>query len=452
MHVFSNLSVEKAWQPVKKNFQLTRTLAAHLYRRAGFGANSETLDAAVANGLSKTLDKLFSLNDNQSIEQELQGIERLAVSSNNVRLLPDWWVMRMLQAEHTLLEKTTFFWHGHFATSAEKVTFPKPMLAQNKLLRRYALGKFEPMVKGISRDVAMLIYLDSTQNRKTRPNENYARELMELFCLGLDQYSEQDIKEIARCFTGWEVRRRQFHFNQFQHDTGNKTFLGQSGNFGGDDAVEIVLQQPSASRFIAWKLIRYFMVDDIEVDSAYVTPLAEHLRSNEFDTGSALKMILNSQWFYSREVVGHKIKSPVELALGVMNALEATDNINEINEALLDLGQLPFYPPNVKGWDGGRKWINASSLLGRANLVRRIARNEGNNQRRGDLVSWAKQHRKQDAAEIVDWLLELMVAVEVPDSIKAELTKTVGGRDGNRSQRIANAIAIIATLPEFQLN
>ena len=452
MNVATSLGVVNAWEPVGKDFQLNRRLAAHLYRRAGFGADSNTLDQAVENGLSKTIESLFNSQGNQSIEQELSGIERLAISSNNVRLLPDWWVMRMLQSGCTLLEKTTLFWHGHFATSAAKVTFPKAMFAQNKLLRQHALGKFEPMVKGISRDVAMLIYLDSTQNRKTRPNENYARELMELFCLGLDQYTENDIKEIARCFTGWEVRRRNFHFNSYQHDTGTKSFLGRSGNFGGDDAVEIVLEQPSASRFIAWKLIRYFIVDEIDLDSEYVMPLADHLRSSNFDIGSALRMILNARWFYSDQAIGHKIKSPVELALGVMNALETTDNINEINQALEDLGQLPFYPPNVKGWDGGRKWINASSLLGRANLVRRIANSDTQNETRGDLAAWARKHKKRNDEEIVDWLLELMVAVEIPSSIKNELIKTIGADRGNRARRMADAISMIATLPEFQLN
>jgi uncharacterized protein (DUF1800 family) len=452
MNLKISMSPEQAWKPVPDSFRLTRPLAAHLYRRAGFGASSKMLDRAVAAGLQTTIHELFNQADDSIIEQQLQGIERLAVTSNQVRLLSDWWVMRMLRSKCTLLEKTTFFWHGHFATSAAKVTFPNAMVLQNRLLRKHALGKFESLVKGISRDVAMLIYLDCTQNRKTRPNENYARELMELFCLGLDKYTEADIKEVARCFTGWEVRRREFNFNQYQHDDGNKSFLGQAGTYDGDDAIDIILSQPSCARFIAWKLIRYFMVDEIEADSAMVTPLANHLRKHDFDIASSIRLILDSQWFYSEDVIGHKIKSPVEMALGVMNCLETSDNINEINNDLAEIGQLPFYPPNVKGWDGGRKWINASSLLGRANLVRRIANSDATNNSRGDLAAWAQRHGKRDPEQIIDWLLEMLVAVEVPDAVKSELIETIKKSNGSQSKKIADTLALIGTLPEFQLN
>ena len=199
-----------------------RRRAAHLFRRAAFGVTPGELEQAVKRGVEKTIDQLFACQCSEQFETEMANMSRLISRNQQPRRLASWWLYRMANSPCQLAEKMTLFWHGHFATSAAKVTDTRAMFAQHMILRDNALKKFEPMVQAISRDVAMLIYLDSTDNRKTRPNENYARELMELFCLGLDQYTEQDIKELARCFTGWEVHRKKFRFNRYQHDGGEK--------------------------------------------------------------------------------------------------------------------------------------------------------------------------------------------------------------------------------------
>ncbi len=253
--------IESPWEPFVPTVEnpWSAKLAAHLFRRATFGASIGQVDDAVANGLEATLDGVFDLSGAEAFEKEMETAGRVLAGGEDSRELAAWWLLRMVQSPCPLQEKMTLFWHGHFATSAEKVVDARAMLKQNKLLRRHALGQFEDLVQGISKNPAMLIYLDSTENRKTRPNENYARELLELFCLGPGNYAEKDIKELARCFTGWEVRRSVFRFNKHQFDSGEKSFFDQSGNLTGEQAVRIVLNHEASTAFIARKMIRFFV-------------------------------------------------------------------------------------------------------------------------------------------------------------------------------------------------
>ena len=208
------------------------------------------------------------------------------LATGEPRQLAAWWVYVMLHTTHPLLERMTLFWHGHFATSAEKVTDAALMLEQNRLLRRYALGDFRPLVQEISRDPAMLVYLDSATNRKAHPNENYARELMELFCLGEGNYSEKDVQELARCFTGWEIKLGKFRFNRFQHDSSAKTVLGKTGPFEDGESIDWILEQPQAAQFIVGKLYRQFVCDEPAPPPQLLEPLANELREHEWQIGS----------------------------------------------------------------------------------------------------------------------------------------------------------------------
>ena len=236
--------------------------AAHLYRRAAFGATWDELNAAVQRTPAEVVDDLLDAPQSSEYVAQMQTLAASALATGNVRQLSAWWAYRMLSTPASALEKTTLFWHGHFATSAEKVQDGELMLKQNELLRSFAFGDFAALLLEMSRDPAMLVYLDSATNRKAHPNENFAREIMELFCLGEGNYTETDIRELARCFTGWEIRRGEYRFNRYQHDTGRKSILGESGEFGGEDGVRIVLQQKSAPEFIVSKLIRYFVRDE----------------------------------------------------------------------------------------------------------------------------------------------------------------------------------------------
>lgn len=443
-----------AWTPYEPDRRnpWDRRRAAHLFRRAGFAANARQLDAAAKREPADLIKELISPpKATESYRQEIGDLARSVLAGNDPKSLAAWWCYRLIGTPHQLLEKMTLFWHGHFATSADKVQDARLMFQQNELLRRHALGDFAALVQKISRDPAMLIYLDSVTNRKTHPNENFARELMELFCLGEGNYTEKDVLELARCFTGWEIKRRKFRFNRYQHDSGEKTIFGETGAFGGEDGVRSVLKQPSAPRFIVRKLIRYFIMDEPDAPDDLVEPLAKEFREHDLDIAVPVERILNSKLFFSEQAIGRKVRSPVELAVGLLRALEGTTNVYALSEGLAGTGHALFYPPNVKGWDGGRAWINSSTLLGRANFVRDLLKNEKTRFAGGTLEALVERQGLKKPAAIVDWLTEMLVAVPIPDEARARLIKIVGGK-GDRSERIGDAIHVLSTLPESQLS
>jgi uncharacterized protein (DUF1800 family) len=431
-------------------------LAAHLFRRAGFSARGDELDAAMKLGPAGTIDRLFNPPPpSADFESNSALLAERTADDGDPRQLAAWWLYRMLNTADPLLEKLTLFWHGHFATSAAKVQKLRLMLDQNQLLRSHARGPFEAMVRAISRDPAMLIYLDSTTNRRIHPNENYARELMELFTLGVGNYSERDIKQLARAFTGYEVMGDGFRFDAGQHDTGSKSFLGRTGNFDGNAAVRVVLDQPAAPRFIARKLIRFFAFDEPPAPDALVEPIARELRDHGFQIDRSVRRILASNLFFSEHAVARKVRSPVELCVGLVRALGGTTNLVRLAQGCADLGQALFEPPNVKGWDGGRAWINSSTLLGRANLVGDVM---GLPETRfdhsdGSLASVAQQAGATSPEAAVDWLEELFLATPIPAAAREALVKLASSDDGgDRSHALAAVIHAMSALPEFQLS
>ncbi len=427
-----------------------RARAAHLLRRAGFGANSQAIDAAVAQGPDEVVAHLVAPDLDAEFERESDAFATTILATGDPKQLSAWWSYVMLRTPHPLLEKATLFWHGHFATSAAKVEDAETMYNQNRLFRQYALGDFAQLTHAIARDPAMLIYLDSVTNRKAHPNENFARELMELFCLGEGNYSEKDIQELARCFTGWEIRRGKFRFNRYQHDTEMKSVLGHSGPMPDEESIDIVLDQPAAPQFIVRKLIRYFMFDEPEASDELVEPLAMELREHDWDISHVVRRMLTSQLFYSEQTIGRKVRSPVDLAVGLLRTLEGSTNAYQLGDDLNQLGQGLFYPPNVKGWDGGRAWINSSTLLGRANVIGRIIRDEKTRFAGGNLKEYFGRLDADSASPIVDRLFELTLAVQPPQTVKDQLVEVIN-RPGDRSERIAEAIHALSTIPEFQV-
>lgn len=447
------LTFENAWQPFEPTQArpFDRRLAAHLYRRAGFAASRDELDAAVKLGPRGAVQQLLTAGDgNAKFAQEMETFATRVLATNNADSLSAWWLYRMLHTPAPLTEKLTLFWHGHFATSAAKVTDPKLMYAQNALLRREALGSFESLVQGIARDPAMLIYLDSVTNRKTHPNENFAREVMELFVLGLGNYSERDIQELARCFTGWEIQRGQFKFNRFQHDYGQKKFLGKSGEFDGDDGLRVILEQPAAPQFICQKLVRFLVSDEVELTDELIQPLAEAFRRGGLNIAPVVETILTSNYFFSDETLGRKIRSPVELAIGLLRALEATSSTQRLVGQLDGLGQKLFFPPNVKGWDGGTTWINSATLIGRANLVRELVTSTDTRFAGGSLGDYVERQGWTTPEQIVDGWCELLVATPLAKDVHAQLVKTLKSNK-DRRQALPQVLHTLGALPEFQL-
>jgi len=448
------IDVSWAWSPYVPSAEhpWTRRLAAHLYRRAGFSASLEELDEAVRIGPAAAIEKLMRPPADERYDEEIRSLARSSLAGGNPKALEPWWLYRMLTTPDPLREKTTLFWHGHFATSAEKVTDPNLMVEQNELLRRHALEKFGPLVQEISRDPAMLIYLDSATNRKQHPNENYAREIMELFCLGEGEYSERDIRELARCFTGWEIKRGKYRFNKYQHDTGSKSILGETGEFGGEQGVEIVLKQRACPEFLVRKLTRYFLFDEPVPSPTLVAPLADELRAGDLDVGPLIAKMLASNLFFSPRAIGRKVRSPVELGIGLLRAFRGTTNLEALGQGLARIGQEVFYPPNVKGWDGGRTWINSSTLLGRANLVRRGLDSDKTRFGGGTLEDLTSRMGLRTPEEIVRGWVDLLLAVDLPQSVLRQVASRIDAGEGSREQRLRDALHLLCTLPEFQLS
>lgn len=439
-------AAEQAWSEIDAtdSAQWNLRAAAHLYRRAGFGATMAQLQAAVQKSPVEMVDELLNAEQPAEFLQSMESLANAAIATGNVKQLSAWWAYRMLTTPAQALEKITLFWHGHFATGADKVTDPSLMKTQNELLRTHALGDFSKLLLEISRDPAMLVYLDSATNRKAHPNENFAREIMELFCLGEGRYTETDIRELARCFTGWEVRRGEFRFNRFQHDTGKKSILGQTGDFGGEDGVRIVLEQQSAPEFIASKLVRYFVRDEPRADADLIEPLAKELRESGMQIRPVIRRILTSRLFF--ESAGRKVRSPVELAIGLLRCLEGSTNTFELAEAMQSIGQGLLYPPSVKGWDGGRTWINSSTLLGRSNLVRSLIQNEKTRFGKQSLRDWLKTLGAGSPEEIVGFFETLFFAVPIPDAAKDRVVQLL-----QRGDSLTEGLHALCTLPEFQL-
>ncbi|HEY0355088.1 MAG TPA: DUF1800 domain-containing protein, partial [Flavisolibacter sp.] len=290
-----------------------------------------------------------------------------------IRNLNLMWLNKMVDSDAQLREKMSFFWHGHFASRNLNVFFQQEMLWT---IRQHALENFGDLLREVSKSAAMLNFLNANQNRKDHPNENFAREVMELFTLGRGHYSENDIKEAARAFTGWGANiKGEFVFRRFQHDKGSKTIFGKTGNFDGDDVIDILLEQKQTAHFISEKIYRFFVNDNI--DKQKTNWLAERFYQSGYNISKLMEDIFTSDWFYDEKNIGKKIKSPVELIAGIRRILPMQLE-NEESQLILQriLGQTLFYPPNVAGWPGGRSWIDSSTLMMRMRLPQLITDND----------------------------------------------------------------------------
>ena len=277
----------------------------------------------------------------------------IRASMLETRRVANWWADRMVATNRPLQEKLALFWHGHFASSEEKVRDYRKMLGQVLLFQRLGAGNFGTLLSAVTRDPAMLVFLDAGQNLKGRPNENFGRELMELFTMGVGHYTEHDIREAARAFTGWRDNDLGFHIDDAQHDGGEKTFLGQTGPFGGQEVLDIILAQPATANFIAGKLYRFLVRDDLSPQ--FQDQLGDLLRSNNYEIAPFLRTVFLSRDFYSAASAGTHIKGPVELIVSTYRrlGLTATPGMPDFNSASTDLGQTLLFPPTVAGLEPG---------------------------------------------------------------------------------------------------
>ena len=381
------LEPDQAWQPWRPTAEdpWGPKWAAHLYRRAAFGAAREDLEESERLGLQRTLDLLCQGRPFAAeILETLVDVGRVAANDDEGGdQLRGWWLYCMLQGGHPLREKMTLFWHNHFATSLAKVQNPVLMFGQNCLLRTHALGRFGLFLQAISRDPAMMVWLDSNSNVRGAPNENYARELMELFSLGVGHYSEKDVRAAARAFTGWRTDGSGFTFEPRLHDGGLKTFLGHTGDWDGGDVVRIVLEQPATARFIVRKLYQFLISEKATPPDSLLEPLCDSFRKSHYDITALVRTMLASRLFYSDHAFRQRIKGPVEYVLGAVETVyrryrEETDDYRSLSQRVLvpwlaSMGQILFEPPNVKGWPGGTSWLNTSTMLDRDNFAGALA-------------------------------------------------------------------------------
>jgi len=343
----------------------------HLLRRAGFGASPSELDSFESLGVNGSLNQLLNYEniDDSGLASEpniTMGLTRKPSTAEIVNLV-SWWIGRMVNTPRSLEEKMTLFWHNHFATAIYKVRSPYLMFKQNQLLRSQAMGNFRDLLMRITEDPAMLIWLDGARNRKEAPNENYGREIMEVFTIGVGNYTEDDVKAAARAFTGYQINRSgNSHFNPNQHDNGMKTFLGQTGNFGPEDIVSILASHPATATSLARKLFTYFAYRNPSDDT--LNRIAGVYTQTDGNIKAVVQAILTSDEFWSPQAYLSQVKSPIEYVTTALRSLGATVNPRASVGMLNNMGQLPFDPPSVFGWPDGVAWINTSSMLDRYNF------------------------------------------------------------------------------------
>jgi len=492
--------------------------ARHLLLRAGFGGTPAEIERLHAMGLHAAVDHLvdFESEDGwelpleisalaverpeidrrqlaelspdereQKIRQMRQQIrrERTRKDRQQLQQLRQWWMQRMLQSPCPLEEKLVLFWHGHFATEHQTVKSAYAMYLQNELFRQQAAGNFGELLRGIVHDPAMLRYLDNDRNVKTKPNENLAREILELFSMGEGNYTEQDIREAARALTGYGINRQtlQADFRRRAHDPGKKTIFGQTGNWDGDDLVDLILQQPATARFIARKLFLYFV--HREPSEALVEQLADVLRNNDYELRPVLKTLFVSREFYSSRAMGTQIKSPVQLVVGFYKSLGVSSGpYLEMAAACRTMGQQLFDPPNVKGWDGGTAWINTNSIFDRsaalAGLINgvgsgdarrggsrrmRNSRERNRNSRALDIIAILKPLGLQSNEDVVAYLANACLAVPLTESSQQQLIQIMNAgspladpadwqsRREQVNKKLVALLVLITSLPEFQI-
>ena len=461
-------------------------LMAHLMRRAGFGADREEIEALAEQGYEETVDQLLDPESQPALDQTLFYRYHPGAEFGNFNEQASLnWMHRFRNTRRPLQEKVALFWHHVFATGYDKVVSARDMSIQVELFRSHGMESFRGLLVELARNPAMIYWLDNQENHKRAPNENWGRELLELFSMGVGNYTEKDVYACARAFTGWSMGRKlgymawtgldwQFVYRPEDHDGGEKSFLGHSGRFGGEDVIDIIVQQPACHAFIARHLYNFFVADEPEVprwprepprDPAAVRLLTDTFAKSGCEIRPVLRTLFNSDFF--KEALYRKIKSPVEVVIGILKLtgdLEGPDpRWGTLYSYPQGMGQELLNPPTVEGWHTGREWINSGFLIDRVNfvadrvgdtslpgvraIVERVRSGVGGN---GGRV-------EPDA--VVDGCLDLMGPLAVEEETYAELVAhlsaggpiTIGnGDDAEFSRRVAGVLALIAGTVEYQ--
>ena len=465
------------------------SLLAHLMRRAGFGATRDELEAYAAQGYTATVDELLNPGDPEVMPDDV--IRRYHVDQSELRQLDGAganWLYRMITTKCPLEEKIALFWHGLFATGYSKLNQARALLNQIDMFRNHGLGRFDNLLVELSKDPAMLLWLDNTDNHNGAINENYGRELLELFSMGIGNYTEDDIKECSRAFTGWTLGNAEymavraskdsiwpysriawhFQYRDWDHDEGEKTFLGETGNFNGEDIIAIIARQQATARFVCTRLFQFFAADKVDGDGEQVI---EAMMQSYFDSGYEIRAVLRtlflSDYFTSEEARYARVKGPVELLVGAIRQAGSyrspTLGVHQLAYQGFFMGQGLLQPPSVEGWHEGMEWIDSGSLVERVNFVAQELSSLDKPGVRAIIDRLAGESGGTLTPEqLVDQCLDLLGPVAVEDDTRTALVDfaAAGGGALNLSghqpgddaeQRVSNVLRVIASTREYQL-
>ncbi len=459
-------------------------LMAHLMRRAGFGATRDELEELVDQGYEETVEQLLHPEQqprvNECILYRYHPITegpQSGTASGQAN-----WLFHMLNTKRLLEEKMALFWHHVFATGNSKVDITIHMLEQIQMFRDYGMGNYRELLVQLAKNPGMIFWLDQHENHKKSPNENWGRELLELFSLGVGNYTEKDVFECSRAFTGWTISAKmprfphgrfpwRFEFRPEAHDFTEKTFLGHTGRFNGEDIIDIIVQQPACHRFISRHLYNFFVADEPQVPAWSIEPprdpeaievLSEAFVNSGYDIKPVLRTLFNSDFF--KEAMYQRIKSPVEVVVG---ALRLTGDLQKPDPRLEEVAMEPSYmgqaildPPSVEGWSTGKEWIYASSLLERVNFVADLVANTELPGVQSIIRRAASNEIAMTPEALVDRCLDLMGPLPVAESTRKELVAQVesGGpvscateeEYDSFSRRVGDVLAVIVAAREYQ--
>lgn len=420
-----------SWQRYKPNRQQPWNLLRvwTLHRRAGFAGTWTELQRDLADGPEKTISRILDgtsrtdgLPDNFAEMRQIIG--KSAENSDRPERLMAWWVYQMYFSPDSLRERMTLVWHNHFATSNAKVKNLLSMKEQNEVFRKHGLGDFETLLTNTLKHPAMLKWLDGNENRAGRANENLGRETLELFTLGVGNYSESDVENASRALTGWSIDDNKFVVRDEWHDSSEKSILGRKGHFKGDDLIDITLKHPATPKRLAWRLCNELLAESLATEK-HIDELATILSENRLNIRVGLETILTSELFFSTENLKQRIVDPESLIVGSTRALETFEppaSTMVLADWIEQTGRKLFYPPNVGGWPGGRSWLNSRTAIARANFGAALVQGKVNRSNIAiNLSALAEKHSDRSTKHAIDFFTQLLTGKSVTEGSQNQL-------------------------------